>query len=304
MSTYESYRKSIEISGKDEFGVPRYRLNDGNEIPGIAFGTFDLDVHDGSARSAVANAIEAGYRHIDAARFYGNEAGVGEGIADGLGSVPRSELFVSSKVWNDAQRKGEVRESFMRSLEELGLDYLDQFLLHWPEPGVFRKGWEVLQALQGEGLVRSIGVSNFNRACLDEILSDGDAVPVVNQMEHHLLNQQMDTLAACAEHKIIYEAWSPLGRGAAMKTPELVELASREGVSAAELVLAWHTANLIIPLPRTKTPSHLVSNLSVFNIKLAPETVVVLAALNRNEPIIAQVCPEDFSMLAPTTSEY
>lgn len=293
------------MAGADMNGVPSYRLNDGNAIPAIAYGTFDLAEEDGTAENMVHAAIEAGYRHIDAARFYGNERGVGAGIARALADgIRREDLFVSSKVWNDAQRKGEVRESFMRTLDDLGLDYLDQFLLHWPEKGVFRKSWEVLQSLKQEGLVRSIGVCNFNRAALDELLSGGDAVPVVDQMEHHPLDQQMDALAACAELGIVYEAWSPLGRGASVKEPRFAELARNAGVSVAELVLAWHARNHIIPLPRTTNPQHLEDNLSIFRIGIAPEALDAVDAFNRNEPLLAQVCPEDFSLLVPTESEY
>ena len=150
METYDAYRNSVTVLADDESGMLRYRLNDGNELPAIALGTFDLASVDGTATRLVSTAIEVGYRHIDCARFYGNEAAVGEGLASC--GIPRAELFVSSKVWNDAQRAGKVRDSFMRSLEELGLDYLDMFLLHWPEPGVFRKSWEVLQSLREEGL--------------------------------------------------------------------------------------------------------------------------------------------------------
>lgn len=192
-------------------------MNDGYRISRIAFGTYGLEGTD--ATEAVERAIDAGYRHIDCARFYGNEKEVGAALAQT--SVPRSELFVTSKVWNDRQLDGTVRESVEESLADLQLDYLDLLLIHWPVADRFVDTWKIFEQLRDEGLVRSIGVSNFQVDHLEKLRAAGGATPAVDQMERHPYLQDNETLAYCRDHGIVYEAWSPLGRGAACRTRRL-----------------------------------------------------------------------------------
>lgn len=272
-----------------------YELNDGRRIPRMGFGTFQLEKGD-EAKRAVLGALEAGYRLIDCARLYGNERSVGEALSES--GMARDELFVTSKVWNDRQLAGsdEVRRSVEEALAALDLDHLDLLLVHWPVRGRYRHTWEQFQLFKEEGLVSSIGVSNFQRAHLDDLLSDGDEAPVVDQMEFHPYLQDADTLAACAKRGIVVEAWSPLGRGLCVNDETVLEIALRHGgADVGQVILAWELARGIVPLPRSSKPGRIASNLEALDLTLSPDEIAAIDALNRNQYAIEGVDPVHFN---------
>lgn len=271
-----------------------YELADGARIPKIGFGTYDLAKGD-ETKCAVEAAIEAGYRLIDCARFYGNEASVGAAIAQS--GVARGDLFITSKVWNDRQLLGpdEVRRSVEETLAALGIDQLDLLLVHWPVRDCYRKTWEVFQQLKQEGLTRSIGVSNFTREHLAPIAAAGEELPVLDQMEQHPYMQDADTRACLAELGILMEAWSPLGRGACTADDAVQRIAAAHGVDAGQAILAWHIAKGVLPLPRSSKPARVASNLLALDVELSAEEVAALDALNRNEYVTEMACPAKFN---------
>lgn len=267
-------------------------LNDGQRIPRLAFGTFDLADGD-EAMSAVLCAVEAGYRHIDCARFYGNEKGVGAAL-NSCG-VARGDLFVTSKVWNDRQIDGTVRQSVEESLSDLRLDYLDLLLIHWPVEGRFVETWRMFEDMRDEGLVRSIGVSNFQVGHLIEILASGGAVPAVDQMERHPYLQDAETLAFCRENGIAYEAWSPLGRGGCLDDGAIGAIAEAHGASPAQVIIAWHMQQGVIPLPRSKSPERIRLNAHMLADPLTDAEMAVIGALDRGKPVIEGIDPQNFA---------
>ncbi len=279
-----------------------YQLNDGKTIPRIGFGTYQLVPGD-ETKNAVLTALEVGYRLIDGARLYGNEHSVGEAIAQS--GLARTDIFITSKVWNDRQLAGadEVRRSVEETLEALKLDHLDLLLIHWPVRDKYRSTWEQFQLFKEEGLVTSIGVSNFQRVHLDDLLSDGDEVPVVDQMEFHPYLQDEDTFAACRERNIIMQAWSPLGAGKCTSDKKIVEIAKAHNVDAGQVILAWELSKGILPLPRSTKATHIKSNLESLDLKLTDEDIDVIDALNRMEYTMEGVDPMHFNeTLAGITS--
>ena len=260
--------------------IPTYELNDGRTIPAIGFGTYPLD---GSAAvEAVVSAIEVGYRLIDTAVNYDNEASVGEGLKQS--GVPREELFVTSKLPGRHHAYDEAISSVEGSLERLGLDYLDLHLIHWPNPsvGLYSEAWRAMVELQSRGLVRSIGVSNFTRAHLDRIIADTGVVPAVNQIELHPAFPQAAMRAAHAELGVLTEAWSPLGKRAApYDEPAVAAAAERLGVTPAQVILRWHVEIGSLPIPKSATPSRQAENLDVFGFSLTADEVAAITALGR-----------------------
>lgn len=249
-------------------------MADGRRIPRLGMGTYELGER---TTQAVEAAIACGYRLIDCARLYANEREVGAALASC--GVPREELFITSKVWNDRQLDGTVRASLESSLRDLGLDYLDLFLIHWPVRGCYRRTWEVLLEAKRDGLVRSIGVSNFLPEHIDDIVADGGEVPVVNQMEHHPFCRDERTRAYCAEKGIVYEAWSPLGRGGLLSDGRIDAVARRVGATNAQAVLAWEMAGGVVPLPRSASLEHIEANAAATSVKLGQEDMRQLDAL-------------------------
>lgn len=279
-----------------------FALNDGRKIPRIGFGTFELAQGDETVQ-AVLGALEAGYRLIDCARLYANERSVGKALAES--GIPRSDLFVTSKVWNDRQLNGQVRQSCEETLTALGLDQLDLFLIHWPVEGCFQKTWEVLQQLQEEGLTKSIGVSNFRDHHLQTIIDMGGAVPAVDQMEFNPYLQDNKTLTFCKEHGIVYEAWSPLGRGGCLQDPVIKGIAEAHGADAGQVILAWESAKGIVTLPRSSKPARIASNLRALELELTAEEMQAIDALNCDKPVIEGVTPENFGpILNPIPSPH
>lgn len=255
-------------------------MNDGRSIPQMGFGT--CRIAPAATAAAVATALDTGYRHIDTATIYKNEAGVGQAVAES--GLPRAELFVTTKLRNTDQGYDTAIEAAERSLELLGLDYLDLYLIHWAQPGLgrYRASWEALVELRERGLVRSIGVSNFTDTQLDQIIGDTGVTPAVNQIELHPYLTQSSMRAENSARGVLTEAWSPLGNGLVLTDPALQELADRRGIGVAELVLAWHLTVGNVVIPKTETPARMASNLAVQGMELTPDEMAAIEALHRN----------------------
>ncbi|WP_159798648.1 aldo/keto reductase [Puerhibacterium puerhi] len=249
-------------------------------MPQVGFGVFQ--VPDAETTRAVSLALEAGYRSVDTAAVYGNEAGVGRALADA--GLPRDEVFVTSKLWVDAMARDVVRPALERSLELLGLDHLDLYLIHWPAPGRGRyvEAWEGLVAAREAGLVREIGVSNFQPAHLDAIVEATGVTPVVNQVELHPALQQRELRAAHAARGIVTEAWSPLAQGAVLDDAAIARVAAAHGVTAAQVVLRWHLQQGTVVIPKSVTPARIAANLDLFGFELADDEMAAIDALDRD----------------------
>lgn len=261
--------------------IPTLTLNDGAEIPQLGFGVFQVPPRE--TAEAVAQALEAGYRHIDTAAAYRNEEGVGEAIA--AAGLPREELFVTTKLWNADQGYDEALRAFDASARRLRLDAVDLYLIHWPTPARDRyvPSWRALERLQSEGRVRSIGVSNFQPAHLRRLFDEGAVVPAVNQVELHPYLQQPQLRAFHAEHEIATEAWSPLAQGAVLDDPAIVAIAQAHGRTPAQVVLRWHLQLGNVVIPKSVTPARIAENLDVFGFELSDEQLAALAALDRGQ---------------------
>lgn len=261
--------------------IPTLTLNDGAEIPQLGFGVFQVPPRE--TAEAVAQALEAGYRHIDTAAAYRNEEGVGEAIA--AAGLPREELFVTTKLWNADQGYDEALRAFDASARRLRLDVVDLYLIHWPTPARDRyvPSWRAFERLQSEGRVRSIGVSNFQPAHLRRLFDEGAVVPAVNQVELHPYLQQPQLRAFHAEHEIATEAWSPLAQGAVLDDPAIVAIAQAHGRTPAQVVLRWHLQLGNVVIPKSVTPARIAENLDVFGFELSDEQLAALAALDRGQ---------------------
>lgn len=260
--------------------IPTITLNNGIEMPQLGFGVFQ--VPDAETTAAVAEALKAGYRSIDTAAIYGNERGVGQAIADS--GIDRGELFITSKVWNADQGFEETLAAYDASLEKLGLDYLDLYLIHWPAPanGRFIDTWKALEKLYADGRVRAIGVSNFEPDQLEQILAEATVVPVVNQVELHPALQNRAVQAFGAEHGIATEAWSPLAQGAALQDPSVLAIAEAHGRTPAQVILRWHLQQGRIVIPKSVTPSRIAENLDVFGFELSADELSAIDALEKD----------------------
>jgi 2,5-diketo-D-gluconate reductase A len=262
--------------------VPKIELNDGHAIPQLGFGVFQIDPDE--TAEAVATALEVGYRHIDTAEGYRNEAGVGEGLrASGLS---REDVFVTSKLSNDAHDPDAARRAFEGTLSELGFDYVDLFLIHWPLPTLdvdYVDTWRVFEELKADGRARSIGVSNFQVEHLERLAAESEVVPVLNQIELHpyLLNAEVDAYGR--EHGIVTEAWSPIAQGAVLDDPAITDIAERLGRSPAQVVLRWHIQHGNVVIPKSVTPARIRENFELFDFELTGEDVERIDALDRGE---------------------
>lgn len=257
------------------------RLNNGVEIPMQALGVFKIP--DDQTAQCVRWALEAGYRHIDTAAVYGNETGVGRGIRES--GMPRSEVFVTTKLWNDDMRAHRVREAFEDSLRKLGMDYVDLYLIHWPVAGEFESSWKELEVLYREGCVRAIGVSNFHRNHMEALLRIAEVVPAVNQIELHPLLTQKPLSAYCHELGIEVEAYRPLGGTCEynlVSNSEISEIAEKYGRSSAQILIRWSLQNENIVLPKSTHQKRIIENANVYDFKIAPEDMAVLDAMNRD----------------------
>jgi 2,5-diketo-D-gluconate reductase A len=260
--------------------VPSVPLLDGTTVPQRGFGVFKVD--DDGAEAAVAHALEAGYRLIDTAKLYGNEAGVGRAVrASGLA---REDVYVTTKLWNDDQGRERTLAAFEASVERLDLGVPDLYLIHWPFPGqdLYAETWRTLVELRDAGRVRSIGVSNFTPAHLRRVIDDSGVVPVLNQVELHPYLQQRELRAFHAEHGIVTEAWSPLGRDTGLlDDPVIVDVARAHGVTTAQAVLRWHLDLGTVVIPKSVTPERIRANIDVFGFALTAEDHERIATLDR-----------------------
>ncbi|MBC6493705.1 aldo/keto reductase [Microbacterium sp. 4-7] len=260
--------------------VPTLTLNNGIEMPQLGYGVFQ--VPDAETTAAVAAALDAGYRSIDTAAIYGNEAGVGRAIAES--GIPRDELFVTSKAWiSDHGYDGALR-AYDASLERLGLDHLDLYLIHWPAPALatYPETWRALESLYADGRVRAIGVSNFEPEHLARIASEGRVVPAVNQVELHPALQNRAVAEANAQRGILTEAWSPLAQGAVLSDRSVVEIAERHERTPAQIVLRWHLQQGRIVIPKSVTPARIAENLDVFGFELTDDELAAVDRLERD----------------------
>src|SRR3954447_6605747 len=248
--------------------APSIELNDGTSIPQLGFGVFQIDPSE--TAHAVERALGVGYRHIDTAEMYRNEREVGEGIR--AAGVDRSEIYITSKLNNGYHAPDDARRAFDTSLSELGFDYLDLFLIHWPLPtlydGDFVSTWQTLEEFKADGRSRSIGVSNFQVAHLERLAAETDTVPAVNQIELHpyFQNREVDTYGR--EHAIATEAWAPLAQGKVLDDATLTAIASRAGKTVAQVVLRWHIQRGNVVFPKSVTPDRIRENFALFDFEL------------------------------------
>ncbi|QNP67092.1 aldo/keto reductase [Streptomyces genisteinicus] len=259
--------------------VPTVLLNNGARIPQLGFGVFQ--VPDDETTAAVSAALEAGYRSVDTAAVYGNERGVGRALASS--GIPREELFVTTKLWNDDQGYDATLRAFDTSLAALGLDHVDLYLIHWPAPAqdLYRESWRAVEKLVADGRVRTAGVSNFGPAHLRRLLDGASLVPAVNQIELHPGLQQAELRTLHAELGIATEAWSPLAQGAVLEEDALTGIAARHGKSPAQVVLRWHLQLGNVVIPKSVTPARIRENLDVFDFALSDAEMTAVAGLDR-----------------------
>lgn len=258
--------------------APSVPLSDGQEIPAVGFGTYPLQ--DEAAVEAVAGAAAAGYRLFDTAQQYGNEAAVGRGLRQS--GVPRDQLFVTTKLAGAEHGYDSTLRACEASLERLGLDYLDLFLIHWPLPRIdkYVESWRAFVRLREQGLVRSIGVSNFSTAHVERITAATSVAPVVNQVELHPYFAQGSLRAYDQTHGIVTQSWSPLGRKTDLLShPVLAEIAAEHGVTAAQVVLRWHVELGAVPIPKSADPDRMAANLDVFDFDLPGVEVDMIGTL-------------------------
>jgi 2,5-diketo-D-gluconate reductase A len=263
--------------------VPTITLNDGLTIPQLGFGVFQIAPEE--TKDATLAALEVGYRHIDTAQMYGNEAQVGEAVRESR--VDRDDVFVTSKLNNGFHAYDDALDAFDRTLKELGFDYLDLFLIHWPLPDVgdFVETWRALEEIHRSGRVRSIGVSNFHRPHLQRLLDETDTVPAVNQIEVHPYLTQDDLRAFGTRHRVVTEAWSPIARGRVLDDPTLVKVAEAHGKSTAQVTLRWHLQRGDVVFPKSVTRSRVEENFDVFDFELSQAEVDGISGLNRDERV-------------------
>lgn len=259
--------------------LPSLRLNDGNSMPQLGFGVYKISPDE--TASAVRTALEAGYRSIDTATLYGNEEGVGRAVNES--GRPREEVFVTTKLWNDRHGYDSALAAFDQSLAELGTDYVDLYLIHWPVPSADRyvETWRALVRLREESRARSIGVSNFTEEHLSRVIGETGVVPAVNQVELHPLLPQRALRAFHTEHGIVTEAWAPLARGGSLlESPAVTAAAERHGKTPAQVVLRWHIQLGTVAIPKSVTPARIRANLDVFDFQLTGDEMAALGELD------------------------
>ena len=263
--------------------VPSVVLNDRNVIPALGFGVFQ--VADAEAFETVTAALETGYRSIDTAAIYGNEVEVGRAIREF--GLPREQVYLTTKLWNSEQGYDSTLRAFDASMARLGMDYLDLYLIHWPvgQAGRFVETFQAFQALKSEGRIRSIGVSNFNRDHLERLIGETGETPAVNQIELHPHLTQSELRAFHAEHGIATEAWSPLGQGADLKDPAIVEISEENGRTPAQVIIRWHLQLGNVVIPKSVTPARIKENFDVFSFELAPDQMARINALDHGNRI-------------------
>jgi 2,5-diketo-D-gluconate reductase A len=262
--------------------VPTITLNNGVEIPQLGFGVYQVKPEE--TAQAVQTALEVGYRHIDTAEMYRNEAGVGEGIRNS--GIPREEVFVTSKLNNGFHAHDDALKAFDGTLEALGSDYVDLFLIHWPLPGIdvdYVETWKAMEEIYASGRAKSIGVSNFNAHHLRKLHGETEVIPAVNQIEVHPYLAQDELRAFNAQHQIATEAWSPIAQGKVLDDPAILRVAERYGKTASQVTLRWHVQRGDIVFPKSVTRSRVEENFDIFDFELSEDDLREITALDRNE---------------------
>ena len=258
---------------------PTITFHDGNSIPQVGLGVWQTP--NDTAVTAVKAALATGYRHIDTAAIYENEQGVGEGIE--TSGVDRSEIFLTTKLWNSEQGYDSTLKAFESSLKRLGTDYVDLYLIHWPAPkrDQYVDTWKAFIQLQKEGRARSIGVSNFYPEHLQRLIDETGIAPVINQIELHPDFPQKDARAYHEKHRIITQSWSPLGQGTLLENPVVAKVAAKHGRTPAQVITRWHIDNGLVVIPKSVTPSRIEENFHVFDFKLDQEDITTFASLEK-----------------------
>lgn len=272
--------------------VPSLDLNDGHSIPQFGLGVWQMDSAD--ADQLIGKALEIGYRHIDTAAIYKNEADVGRAIANA--NIPREQLFITTKLWNADQGRDTVAKALDDSLKKLGLEYVDLYLIHWPVPqnDLYLQSWEALIRARESGKIRSIGVSNFRIDDLRRIIDATQVVPAVNQIELHPLFQQRVLQAAHEKLGIVTQAWSPLAQGGdLLQDPRLVDIAKHYNKSTAQVILRWHIQQRRVVFPKSSNPSRMRENFNIFDFELSAQDMTVIDALDADKRIGPN--PESFA---------
>ncbi|WP_080754384.1 aldo/keto reductase [Priestia aryabhattai] len=261
-------------------------LHNGVKMPWLGLGVFKVE-EGPELVNAVKTAIVKGYRSIDTAAIYGNEEGVGEGIRQGLkeAGLSREDIFVTSKVWNADLGYEETLAAYETSLQKLGLEYLDLYLIHWPVEGKYKEAWKALETLYKEEKVRAVGVSNFQIHHLEDLMKDGEVKPVINQVEYHPRLTQKELHAFCQKHDIQLEAWSPLMQGELLDNDVLKEIAEKHGKSVAQIILRWDLQNGVVTIPKSTKEHRIVENSSLFDFELDTEDVSKINELNQNHRV-------------------
>jgi diketogulonate reductase-like aldo/keto reductase len=280
--------------GRDPVNITDIRgsvaLRNGVQMPYLGLGVFEIP--EGKAiRKAVLQAFSAGYRHIDTAAAYGNERGVGDALRES--GLSRNEVFITTKVWNSDQGYEQTLNAFDASMKRLGMEILDLYLVHWPVKGKFVDTWKALERLYEEKRIRAIGVSNFLRHHLDELLSACTIAPMVNQMEFHPYLVQQPLLDLCHTLKIQYEAWSPLMQGRISTVPELRALGAKYAKDPAQIVLRWNLQKGVVTIPKSANPARILSNAQLFDFALSADEVTAIDNLDRHTRIGAD--PDTFN---------
>jgi 2,5-diketo-D-gluconate reductase A len=257
---------------------PLLELSDGNTIPQLGLGMWQLP--DEEASKIVAHAFNVGYRSIDSAQIYHNESGLGQALAET--ELRREEIFITTKIWNSEQGYGKTLKSFDISMKKLGLEYLDLLLIHWPAPKLnqYLETWKTLIALQKEGRVRSIGVSNFNQDHLEKIINETSVIPVINQIEVHPYFQRKELRSFHDQYGIKTESWSPLGQGQIISNPVIGKIAESHRKSAAQVIIRWHLEQRLIAIPKSANLKRIQENFDVFDFSLNNEDMESIAKLD------------------------
>jgi len=268
-------------------GIPDIPLNNGFSMPQFGLGTWTLKE---DAVASVRTAIEAGYRLFDTAQAYGNEQQVWEGIKQS--GIARKEVFITSKIWTSSMRNPPQKDSIDKSIELLGGEYIDLFMIHWPVKERIQETWETMEEYVRKGLLKSIGFSNFNPHHIESLLKYAKVKPVVNQIEIHPYHTQEPNVAATRGYGIAVESWSPLARGKVVDDPALAAIGKKYNKSVAQVTLRWHIQRGLIAIPRANNPAYIAENIKIFDFELSKEDMAAISALNRNDRMAD---PDNFS---------